>query len=150
MHEKLRSFVSNCAASTVGRFVFVGYLVYIVSMIGYAYGHMPDMTYPFRFYGERELFESLNWPQLELIRSSRFLYRWQASQLTDSLLAVYVALPWWVYGHVFELIVKRIADTSPREVPIDHILADDGEPRRFGPETFRQRFRVFSFGRRMR
>lgn len=119
-------------------------------MIGYAYGHMPDMTYPFRFYGERELFEVLNWPQLELIRSSRSLYRWQASKLTDSLLAVYVALPWWIYGYVFELIVKRIADTSPREVPINHVLADDREPRRLGPETFRDRVKILAFGWRAR
>jgi hypothetical protein len=150
MHEKLRRFVSDCAASTVGRLVFVGYLVYLVSMIGYAYGHFPDMIYPFRFYGERELFELLNWPQLALIRSSRFMYRWQASKLTDSLLAVYIALPWWIYGYVFERIVKQIADTSPREVATDRVSADDVEARLLGPATLRDRFSDFSFVRRER
>src|SRR5688572_27615552 len=69
----------------------------------------------FRFYGERELFESLNWPQIELIRSSRLIFRWHASKITDALAAVYIALPWWVYGHIFERIVKRITDGTPRE-----------------------------------
>lgn len=115
MHDGVRKFISDCAASTMGRFVFVAYLIYIVSMISYAYGHFPFMTYPYRFYGERELFELMNLPQLELIRSTRLIFRWQASKFTDAVFSVYIALPWWVYGYLFERLVKRIADTSSRE-----------------------------------
>ena len=115
MHESIRLFISNCAQSKIGRFVFVAYLVYVVSMIGFSYGHFPTLTYPFRFYGERELFESLNWPQIAFVRSVRFIIRWQASQLSDTVSAIYIALPWWVYGYIFQLIVKRIADTLPAE-----------------------------------
>jgi hypothetical protein len=78
------------------------------------------------------------------------MYRWQASKLTDSLLAVYIALPWWIYGYVFELIVKRIADTSAREVATDRVSADDVEARLLGPATLRDRFSDFSFVRRER
>lgn len=113
MHDGVRRFIADCASSSVGRFMFVAYLVYVVSMIGYAYGHIPYMTYPFRFYGERELFELMNWPQIELIRSSRLIFRWQASKVTDALAAVYIALPWWVYGHIFERVALRIMDRAP-------------------------------------
>ena len=109
-------FISNCASSKVGRFVFAAYLIYLISMIGYAYGHSPYTAYPFRFFGEREIFELLNSPQLAVIRSSRFVFRWwQPSQFTDALLAVYIALPWWVYGYLGELVWKRATDSSPRE-----------------------------------
>src|SRR5688572_27615551 len=49
MHSGVRRFIADCASSNVGRFVFVSYLIYLViylpSMIGYAYGHIPYMTY---------------------------------------------------------------------------------------------------------
>lgn len=122
MHDGVRRFIADCASSTVGRFVFVAYLVYVVSMIGYAQGHMPYMAYPFRFYGERELFELMNWPQIELIRSSRLIFRWQASKFTDALAAAYIALPWWVYGHIFERIGRGIADRTPREFTAERHL----------------------------
>ena len=115
MHDGVRKFISDCAASKVGRFVFVAYVVYIVSMISYAYGHIPFLTYPYRFFGERELFELMNSPQLQLIRTTRLIFRWETSKFTDALLAMYIALPWWVYGYLFELLVKRIADKASRE-----------------------------------
>ena len=115
MHESIRIFISNCAQSKIGRFVFVAYMVYTVSMIAFAWGHFSTVTYPFRFYGERELFELLNWPQITFVRSVRLIFRWQASQLSDTVAAVYIALPWWVYGYIIELIVKRVMETSPAE-----------------------------------
>jgi hypothetical protein len=121
MHDGVRRFIADCASSSVGRLVFVAYAVYLVSLIGYAYDHIPNMAYPFRFYGERELFELINLPQLELIRSTRLIFRWQASRFTDALAAVYIALPWWVYGHIIERIAKRImdrGDTSAEHVPL--------------------------------
>jgi hypothetical protein len=110
MLDGVRKFIADCAGSTVGRLAFVGYLIYITLMIGSAHGHFPYLAYPYFFYGERELFELLNAPQLALIRSSRLIVRWQASGFTDALAAVYIALPWWVYGHLFERIAKRIMD----------------------------------------
>ena len=134
MHDEVRRFISDCARSNVGRLVFVGYLVYLVSMIGYTYGQFPHMTYPFLFYRERDLFELMNWPQMELIRSSRLIFRWQASKFSDTLAAVYIALPWWVYGHIFERIVKRIADVTPRQSIAEHefgTFIGRGQPNEF-------------------
>ena len=113
MHDGVRQFVSDCAESKVGQLVFVAYLIYTISMIGYFYDHTGDL-YPFRFYGERELFNLINAPQIAFVRSLRLLYVWDASKLSDAFAAIYIALPWWVYGHIFERIVKRIADTSPK------------------------------------
>ena len=110
MQDGVRRFIADCASSSVGRLVFVAYAVYLVSLIGYAYDHIPGAAYPFRFYGERELFELMNLPQLELIRSLRLIFRWQASRFTDALAAIYIALPWWVYGHLIERIAKRVMD----------------------------------------
>ena len=113
MHDGVRRFISDCAKSTVGRIVFVAYLIYSISMIGFFYDHLGDL-YPFRFYGERELFNLINAPQITFIRSLRLLYGWDASKLSDAFAAINIALPWWVYGYFAELIVKRIVDTSPK------------------------------------
>lgn len=112
MHDMVRQFVSDCARSKVGRLVFVSYLIYSIWMIGYFYGHLGDF-YPFRFYGERELFTLMNLPQITLIRSSRLLYPWNASKFNDAVSAVYIALPWWVYGYVIELIVGESRIRAP-------------------------------------
>ena len=135
MHNWVERFIADCSASKVGRFVFVAYVVYLVSMIGYTYDHIPSMTYPFRFFGERELFLFMNAPQLALIRSTRLIAHWPASKFTDAVLAVYIAMPWWVYGYLFERLVKRIADTSSREASPEewiHVL-DWKDPNRVGP-----------------
>ena len=126
-------FISDCASSKVGRFVFVAYLVYVVSMISYAWGHFPHMTYPFRFSGERELFELMNAPQLAFIRSSKLLFRWEASKFTDTIAAVYIALPWWVYGYAFERLVKQIAGTGSTEAlpqQLHPVVNDERKERR--------------------
>ena len=129
-------FISDCASSKVGRFVFVAYLVYLVSMISYAWGHIPYTTYPFRFYGERELFELMNAPQIAFVRSTKLVLGWEASKFTDFIASFYIALPWWVYGYAFELLVKRIAGTDSREAlpeQKNYVVDDPGERHRLLP-----------------
>jgi hypothetical protein len=131
MNEAIWKFVSECAASKAGRFVFVAYLVYVVSMTSYAWDNFVVATYPFRFFGERELFELMNAPQIAFIRSTKFVWRWEASKFTDAIAAFYIALPWWIYGYVFELLIKRITGTQARDIRPDELysLIEDPEER---------------------
>ena len=142
-------FISDCASSKVGRFVFVAYLVYLVSMISYAWGHFPYMTYPFRFYGERELFELINAPQIAFIRSARLVVRWEASKFTDVIASFYIALPWWIYGYAFELLVKRIVGTSRHEdLPeeLNSVFDDERAQRRLVPAVLSQNWCIGKTG----
>ena len=49
-------------------------------------------------------------PQLEVIFSLRRIYGWNgASKFTTAVDVVFIALPWWLYGYMLELVVKHIA-----------------------------------------